>query len=48
MNAQAQTLAGSADSLVMTARGLARQTTQFRLPESTGEAPTETLNLRVA
>ena len=48
MNAQAQTLAGSADSLVMTARGLARQTTQFRLPESTGEAPTETLKLRVA
>jgi methyl-accepting chemotaxis protein len=48
MNAQAQTLAGSADSLVMTARGLARQTTQFRLPESSGDVPTETRNLRVA
>jgi methyl-accepting chemotaxis protein len=33
MDAEAQKLAGSADSLVMTARGLARQTKQFRLPE---------------
>jgi methyl-accepting chemotaxis protein len=33
MNAQAQSLAGSADSLVMTARGLARRTKQFRLPD---------------
>jgi methyl-accepting chemotaxis protein len=48
MNVQAQTLAGSADSLVMTSRGLARHTTQFRLPESTGDEPTETRNLRVA
>jgi methyl-accepting chemotaxis protein len=34
MNDQAQSLAGAADSLVMTARTLARQTKQFRLPES--------------
>ena len=34
MDAEAQKLAGSADSLVMTARGLARQTKQFRLPEA--------------
>jgi methyl-accepting chemotaxis protein len=37
MNAQAQTLAGAADSLVMTSRSLTRQASQFRLPE-----PTET------
>jgi methyl-accepting chemotaxis protein len=34
MNNQAQSLAGSADSLVMTARGLARHTKEFRLPET--------------
>jgi methyl-accepting chemotaxis protein len=38
MNVEAQSLAGSADSLVMTARGLARQTKQFRLPEAGSEA----------
>jgi len=36
MDAQAQDLAGSADSLVMTARSLTRQTAQFRLPEGAG------------
>jgi hypothetical protein len=38
MNARAQGLAGSADSLVMTARGLSRSTAAFRLPEVTEEA----------
>jgi methyl-accepting chemotaxis protein len=39
MNARAQGLAGSADSLVMTARGLSRSTAAFRLPEVAEEAP---------
>ena len=41
MDAQAQDLAGSADSLVMTARSLTRQTAQFRLPEGADAAPAD-------
>jgi len=39
MNDQAQMLAGSADSLVMTARGLTRATSAFRMPDPGDAAP---------
>ena len=48
MHAQALGLAGSADSLVVTAQDLLRATAAFRLPDTAEERPVEPRRLRVA